>query len=310
MEVTELLPQSLRRQHAAPVDLPAPPVTGPPLLGAGWRPPLAGWKREASFGSDAPGDPRKAPRLRPARSSSSSTLFSERRTPDFAFTAEAVAALAPDVDWVESPDEARSSSVTMNQGQADPDADRVTSEVRRIRDVGSSDYRRVLDLHPAESWDIQAVQSRYRQLMRLLHPDKRSKVAEARAGGREVCDEAVGLLLGALQSAKQELGAGSEQDPQRLAQQDMRRLQEMQRQRARQAMQRSQELQAGALAADIEKALASSRPEGAGGAGGNARQLDPTGDKIVGLLAQLEARTAAPPGAPGPARPGQGAGWR
>jgi len=168
----------------------------------------------------------------------------------------------------------------------------LVAEVQRIRAAGvSDDYRRVLDLHPGECWDLPSIQSRYRNLMRLLHPDKRGIAAEARAGGRECCDEAITILQRAVEQAKQEVG--KDLDPRMRVQQDMRRMQEIQRTRARQAMQRHQQPQASSLAADIDRALAACPRCGVVNCSKREclatshMQPDPTSQKILEALAQL-----------------------
>jgi len=131
----------------------------------------------------------------------------------------------------------------------------VVAEVLRIvRCKSSADYRQVLGLPMHEACDLQAVQSRYRQLMRLLHPDKRRVEDEARAGGRDVCDEAVRRVQRALESARGSSSPtasasasaaawGAEAPPRSEAPAlaSLRRMQEIQRQQARQAMQRLRE---------------------------------------------------------------------
>lgn len=71
----------------------------------------------------------------------------------------------------------------------------------------STDFRQILRLSPfVEHGDLaQAAQSKYRHLMRLLHPDKRRSDDEARAGGRSVCDEAMQRVQLALAAAKKEV---------------------------------------------------------------------------------------------------------
>jgi len=202
------------------------------------------------------------------------------------------------------------------------DEERVVAEVRRIRGVGSSNYRRLFELQPSESFDLQVVQTRYRQLMRLLHPDKRSALGEAQAGGREVCDEAIRLAQRALETARQELG-GYEADPTRRAQESMRRMQEVQRQQARQALVRQQQAEVGELSCEIDKVLA--RQLGAAAAGpagsplggaapspppscsaGAARPAatDATSQQIADLLARMApSHPVAPPAPPPPTAP-------
>merc|ERR1719210_1361227 len=155
----------------------------------------------------------------------------------------------------------------------EPEEEIFAAEVKRIRSVGSWDFRRTLNLDPSESWDLQVVQTRYRHLMRLLHPDKRCKAGEIRAGGRIPCDEAVELVQQALQNAKRELNVT--QDSSQQAQQSMRRLQEVQRQRARQAMQRQQQAEVGRLVADIDRALAGNPNAPSRGVGQFVPKADP-----------------------------------
>lgn len=164
----------------------------------------------------------------------------------------------------------------------------LAAEVRRIRlsAGGPNDFRHILDLEPPHCWNLQLVQSRYRQLMRVLHPDKRSKAGEALAGGRSACDEAVGLVQAALQHAKQEIESGP--DPAQLAQESMRRMQEVERQRARLAMQRQQQNEASTLAEDVERALAEvAMPDEQVIAGSGFSQPDNTAQEIMSLLARL-----------------------
>lgn len=89
------------------------------------------------------------------------------------------------------------------------DQESFVSEVRRISRCNSTDYRKVLGVAPGTT-DMQALQARYRLLMRLLHPDKRSEEEEAMVGGKGVCDEAVTMVTKAMQAARQ--GRGGEQD--------------------------------------------------------------------------------------------------
>lgn len=107
-------------------------------------------------------------------------------------------------------------------------------EVQRIISVGASDYRAVLELEPNEFWDLQAIQSRYRQIMRILHPDKRKAEDVAYAGGEELCNQAVELVQEALAHAKRHVTpAGAAHDR-------ARRLQELTCTQARHAMQRAE----------------------------------------------------------------------
>lgn len=132
------------------------------------------------------------------------------------------------------------------------------AEVLRIQSASPLDWRCVLGLHPAECQDLQSIQSRYRHLMLMLHPDKRRKDEEAAVGGREVCDALVGVVQQALHRARKAL----EPDPATQAHERMRQMQELQRQQAREAQERQQrdqsaaaEAEAGALLANVERSL-------------------------------------------------------
>lgn len=135
-------------------------------------------------------------------------------------------------------------------------------EVRRIVACRDGDHVGILGLHTAELTDMQVVQSKYRRLMRLLHPDKRRKEEEARAGGKERCDEAVRRVQKAVEGIKQGGVALSmpQEEPEHI--QRMRRMQEIQRTQARQAHQRQEvarpreaELDVGSLLGDLSRAL-------------------------------------------------------
>jgi len=49
--------------------------------------------------------------------------------------------------------------------------------------------------------------------MRLLHPDKRTRDEEIRAGGKNLCDEAVRLIQKAVESAKEDRLEDTRLDP-------------------------------------------------------------------------------------------------
>lgn len=66
----------------------------------------------------------------------------------------------------------------------------LAQEVRRIRTAGALNYEAVLGLNHRDSTG-NAVVTQYRQLMRILHPDKRRPSGESQAGGREACEEAL-----------------------------------------------------------------------------------------------------------------------
>jgi len=121
-------------------------------------------------------------------------------------------------------------------------------EVRRITCAGRA-ARDILGLLPSQLGDLQAIQSKYRQLMRLLHPDKRRADDEANAGGRELCDEAVSLVQQALEDAKRDAASWlrREAQQQEVHSNPLHRVQEVQRQQARSAMHRQQRPQSASL---------------------------------------------------------------
>merc|ERR1712110_732052 len=69
--------------------------------------------------------------------------------------------------------------------------DLLASEVRRIMSVAQQNHKAVLGFANTEQISSANAKSRYRQLMKVLHPDKRSAVGEAHCGGKEVCDKAM-----------------------------------------------------------------------------------------------------------------------
>lgn len=86
-----------------------------------------------------------------------------------------------------------------------PPDEALAAEVRRINACRDSDYRSVLELDKAANVDT--AKSHYRQIMRLLHPDKRTSVGEELAGGKDPCDQAMQKVQASLKQA--ELGIGS-----------------------------------------------------------------------------------------------------
>ncbi|CAJ1354135.1 unnamed protein product [Effrenium voratum] len=126
-------------------------------------------------------------------------------------------------------------------GHRMPEEQTLASEVSRIRAAAVDDYREILGLSPEGDLELPAAQSRYRQIMRLLHPDKRG--AATAAVGEAACDEALERVQQALQGLKKELEMGP--DPSNVARQGMRRMQELQRLRTQQARQQQQQQQAG-----------------------------------------------------------------
>eukprot|EP00435_Cladocopium_sp_Y103_P065641 s800_g27.t1 len=125
----------------------------------------------------------------------------------------------------------------------------LSSEVARIRAAAVDDYREILGLSQQGDLEVSQVQSRYRQIMRLLHPDKRD--ASMSAAALAACDEAMERVQQALQGLKKEIEVGP--DPSFVARQSMRRMQELQRLRAQQARQRQEEQQMGMLLKDLDQ---------------------------------------------------------
>lgn len=183
------------------------------------------------------------------------------------------------------------------------------AEVWRITSARGTEYRSILGLQSSERNDLQAVQSKYRRLMRLLHPDKRRDDEVERAGGLERCDEAVRLVQQAAASAKKELQPVVQEQVQSSNAQSapssasrpvpftrgataevyshLKRVQEVQRQQARQAMQRNQSgPDVDSLLEDISQALGDKPSERAVRAA-EAPPSNSTTAQLMGLLAGL-----------------------
>ncbi|CAE8637177.1 unnamed protein product, partial [Polarella glacialis] len=166
----------------------------------------------------------------------------------------------------------------------------LAAEVQRIRPIvklrncPADDFNAIFGIPPHQEPDLQVVQSRYRQLMRLLHPDKRGLHAQTESLSLHACDEAFEMVQKALEVAKKEIEAGP--DPSKIAMQSMRRMQEMQRERTRQAAHRQHEAEVGSLVADVERALASASNTWPPAAP-EVPASDLTAQQIMGLLAQL-----------------------
>jgi hypothetical protein len=212
-------------------------------------------------------------------------------------------------------------------GTAPPAPDEAfASEVWRITGIDSNDYRRVLDLESHEFLDMNVISSKYRRLMRLLHPDKRRAEEQSRAGGKQRCDLAMKRVQEALNSAKKRIQpkahtstAGEDDavigkngtsqpspyrpngtqkheqpDPHRDLQDGMRRMQEIQRRQAQMAMQRTQHQHStmeegpdlGSLLSDISQALDSSVHASCASSAPPPRTSDTTAE-LMDLLASL-----------------------
>lgn len=148
------------------------------------------------------------------------------------------------------------------QVATDPIDQAFTAEVTRILDVGKGDFQRLFELTPGEMWDMKAIETRYRNIMRKLHPDKRREVDMAAVGGEMVCDEAVDIVQHGLEQAKVELPMRQVQEE---AQERAKRMQEIALQQAKQARQRGTETfheaeqqrdaMAGKVLQNVEKAM-------------------------------------------------------
>ncbi|CAK9053555.1 unnamed protein product [Durusdinium trenchii] len=185
--------------------------------------------------------------------------------------------LGEEVEVDEALEEARRAVGSMPQmpEESEPSLN-LTSEVSRIRLAAVDDYREILGLSQEGDLELSAVQSKYRQIMRLLHPDKRD--ASMGAASQTACDEAMERVQQALQGLKKEIEVGP--DPSFVARQGMRRMQELQRLRAQQARQKQQEHQMGALIQDLDQARS------AGEATSSPKEDDAT-SQILRLLSQL-----------------------
>eukprot|EP00928_Gymnodinium_smaydae_P054258 TRINITY_DN38065_c0_g1_i1.p1 TRINITY_DN38065_c0_g1~~TRINITY_DN38065_c0_g1_i1.p1 ORF type:complete len:452 (-),score=94.65 TRINITY_DN38065_c0_g1_i1:24-1241(-) len=185
----------------------------------------------------------------------------------------------------------------------------LAEEVRRVLACAPSNYRGILDLSQSEWGDLQAINSRYRRLMRLLHPDKRKDVDVIGAGGKQRCDEAVERVQAALTAAKK----AAQADPRFAAQRAMATSQqEAARQQARRAQQpqepavsqrerllRMQELKIQQCRQAMERQRG--YDQGAQGAAAAPAAASSNGVSDVGALLESLARLSSPP----PAAPGQ-----
>jgi hypothetical protein len=68
----------------------------------------------------------------------------------------------------------------------------LVTEVQRINSDLSNNCRGILGMVPGEG--VLQASTKYRQLMKILHPDKRTEIAEALAGGKETCKRALERL--------------------------------------------------------------------------------------------------------------------
>lgn len=154
--------------------------------------------------------------------------------------------LGEEVELEEALEEARQS---MGSNQTEDQSPSLSSQLSRIRTAAVDDHREILGLSQEGDLHLSQVQSSYRQIMRLLHPDKRD--ASMSVADQKACDEAMERVQQALQGLKVEIEKGP--DPSLVARQSMRRMQELQRLRAQQARQRQQEQQMETLLKDLDQ---------------------------------------------------------
>lgn len=105
---------------------------------------------------------------------------------------------------------ARRSKSTPSLGPMEADK-ALASEVKRIH--AAKDFRMVLGFAVGETMTLQLANSRYRQLMLLLHPDKRTDKGIASAGGLEACDKAYEQVMEAIRNAQSVLKNGPASGP-------------------------------------------------------------------------------------------------
>lgn len=278
---------------------------------AQWPPELAGQKRPVVtvVHDVSDDDDEEPPRVRPRLSDNSGSagfgdslgrlLSGQAETEGKASEARSPAALGTCMLSSQGTDCQSTRIGVCNQGIAGKTAATaledtgLMAQVARIQRVAGNDFRAILGLGPlGQSLELQTVQSNYRQLMRLLHPDKRNQAAESAAGGKEVCDDAMERVQKALLSAKKEIEAGGP-DATVIAMDSMRRMQEIQRQRARQAMKRQEDKDLGSMMADIDAVLSQGetsfipRHPSYGVSQASAQEQDLTAQQIADLLNQI-----------------------
>lgn len=188
--------------------------------------------------------------------------------------------LGEEVELNEALEEARRSMGSTPSAMPEPSMS-LSSEVARIRAAAVDDYREILGLSQEGDLEVSQVQSRYRQIMRLLHPDKRD--ASMSAAALTACDEAMERVQQAFQGLKKEIEVGP--DPSLVARQSMRRMQELQRLRAQQARQRQEEQQMGMLLKDLDQV----QPD-LGRAASSPPKEDDATNQILQLLASQLSR--------------------
>lgn len=94
-----------------------------------------------------------------------------------------------------------------HQPRVAPSCDEFFAEVHRINRASQVDWLQILGMRRGEEVTLQVARSRYRHLMRLLHPDKRQQMAASvvRAGGHQACDQALERVQKANQLAESHL---------------------------------------------------------------------------------------------------------
>ena len=81
--------------------------------------------------------------------------------------------LGEEVELEEALEEARQARQSMGSNQTEDQCPSLSSQLSRIRAAGVDDHREILGLSQEGDLHLSQVQSSYRQIMRLLHPDKR-----------------------------------------------------------------------------------------------------------------------------------------
>ena len=80
------------------------------------------------------------------------------------------------------------------------DNDKLAVEVQRINSLDPTNWRGILGMSEGE--DVAYASTKYRQLMKILHPDKRSDNATTLAGGDEMCNQAFARVQAASDQLK------------------------------------------------------------------------------------------------------------
>ena len=73
-------------------------------------------------------------------------------------------------------------------------------EVKRINALTPKDYRNILGFVIGEEVTHESAKSKYRHLMLLLNPDKRTEASDEQAGGHEACEQAMSAVQEAMEA--------------------------------------------------------------------------------------------------------------